>query len=53
MVKKLSRWITYFDDTDKILIALSTTFSGISIFSHLKIKKHIGIISSVLVLFFH
>ena len=52
MVKKLSENIIYFDYTDKILIALSTTFSGGSIFSHLKIKKHIGIISSVLVLFF-
>ena len=52
MVKKLSKYITYFDYTDKILIVLSTTFSGVSIFSHLKIKKHIGIISSVLILFF-
>ena len=52
MVKKLSKYITYFDYTDKILIALLTTFSVVSIFSHLKIKKHIRIISSVLVLFF-
>ena len=51
MVKKLSKCITYFDYNDKTLIALSTTFSGVSIFSHLKIKKLIGIISSV-VLFF-
>ena len=52
MVKKLSKYITGFDYTDKILVALSTTFSEVIIFSHLKIKKHIGIISSVLVLFF-
>ena len=52
MVKKLSKYITYFDYTDKMLIALSTTFGGVSIFSHLKIKKHIGIIIFVLVFFF-
>ena len=52
MVKKLSRYITYFDYTDKMFMALLATFSGVSIFSHLKIKKHIGITSSVLALFF-
>ena len=52
MVKKLSKYITGSDYTDKILIVLSTTFSGISIFSHLKIKKHLGIISYVLVFVF-
>ena len=30
--KKLSKYITAFDYTDKILIVLSATFSGVSIF---------------------
>ena len=30
--KKLSKYITGFDYTDKILIVLSATFSGVSIF---------------------
>ena len=52
MVKKLNKCITGFDYTDKILIVLSATFSGVSIFSHLKIKKYTGLISSALVLSF-
>ena len=52
MVKKLNKYITGFDYTEKILIILSTTFSRISIFSHLKIKKHTSLISSVLILLF-
>ena len=52
MVKKLNKYITSFDYTEKILIILSTTFSGISIFSHSKIKKHTSLISSVLILLF-
>ena len=39
MVKKLSKYITYFDYTEKSFIALSATFSGVTIFSHLKIKN--------------
>ena len=52
VIKKLYKYITGFDFTDKILIVLSATFSGVGIFSHLKIKKHTGLISSVLILFF-
>ena len=52
LIKKLNKYITGFDYTDKILIVLSTTFSGVSIFSHLKLKKHAGLISSVLILGF-
>ena len=40
LIKKLNKYITGFDYTDKILIVLSAKFSGVSIFSHLKIKKH-------------
>ena len=52
VIKKMSKYITGFDYTDKILILLATTFSGVSIFSHLKIKKNTDLISSVLTLFF-
>ena len=52
MVKKLNKCITGFDYTDKSLIVLSATFSGVSIFSHLKVKKYTGLISSALVLSF-
>ena len=43
LIKKLNKYITGFDYNDKILIVLSGTFSGGSIFSHLKIKKHTGL----------
>ena len=36
VVKKLSKYITYFDYTDKVLIALSTAFSGVTIFFSFK-----------------
>ena len=49
MVKKLSKYITYFDYTDKIF---HQYLVELVFFSHLKIKKHIGIISSVFILFF-
>ena len=52
VIKKLNKYITGFDYTDKILIVLSGTFSGVSTFSHLKIKKHAGLVSSVLILVF-
>ena len=39
MVKKLSKYITGFDYTDKTLIVLPSVFSGISIFFASKIKK--------------
>ena len=50
LIKKLSKYITCFDYCDKILIVFFAIFSGVSIFSHLKIKKHTGLISSVLIL---
>ena len=51
-IKKLNKYITGCDHADKNLIALSATFSGISIISHLKIKKHTGLISPVFILVF-
>ena len=51
--KKLSKYITGFDYTDKMLIAFSTIFSGASISSHLNfIEKHTGLITSTFVLIF-
>ena len=40
----MSKYITGFDYTDEILIVLATTVSGISVFSHLKIKKHTSLL---------
>ena len=51
MVKKMSKYMTGFDYTVKILIIFSAMFSGVSIFSHLKIKRHTCLISSVFILF--
>ena len=51
-IKKLSKYITGFDYTDKILTVFLTIFSGLNIFSHVKTKKQTGLISSVFSLFF-
>ena len=51
-IKKLSKYITGFDYCDKILTVFLTVFSGVSILSHLKTKKHTGLVSSILTLFF-
>ena len=47
LTKKLSKYITCFDYTDKILTVFLTIFSGINIFSHFKEKEYAGLISSV------
>ena len=52
IIEKLNKHITGFDYTDKILIVLSATFSEVSIFSHLKLKKYTGLVSSIFILFF-
>ena len=52
VTKKLSKYIAGFHYTDKVFIVLSATFSGVSIFSHLKIKNHTDLINSVLILVF-
>ena len=51
-IKKLSKYITGFDYTDKVLTVFLTVFSAVSIFSHIKTKKHTGLVSTVLILFF-
>ena len=38
-IKKLSKYITGFDYTDKVLTVFLTVFSAVSIFSHIKTKK--------------
>ena len=50
--KKLSKYITGFDYTDKILTVFLTIFSGVNIFSHVEKRKHAGLIISVFSLFF-
>ena len=52
LIKKLSKYITCFDYTDKILTAFLTIFSAVNIFSHVKKRKHAGLIISVFRLFF-
>ena len=53
VIIKLSKYITGFDYNDKILIAFSKIFSGVSISSHLNfIEKHRGITTSTFVLIF-
>ena len=52
LTKKLSKYITCFDYTDKILTAFLTIFSRVNVFSHVKKRKHAGLILSVFSLFF-
>ena len=42
LIKTLSRYITDFDYADKYFL---TVFSSVSNFSHIKTKKHVGLIS--------
>ena len=51
LIKKLSKYITGFDYTDKILTGFLTVFSGVNIFSHVKKRKH-AVLISVFSLFF-
>ena len=53
IIKKLSKYITCFDYTDKILSVCLTILSGVNIFPHIKAKKHTGLISSVFSLFLY
>ena len=39
LIKKLSKYITGFDYTDKILTLILTMFSGLNIFPHIKTKN--------------
>ena len=51
--KKLGRYVTIFDYIDKILIALSTATSGVSIISFTNtINKSVGIVSASFTLIF-
>ena len=47
LTKKLSKYITCFDYTDKISTVFLTIFSGVNIFSHVKEKEYTGLISSL------
>ena len=53
LIKKLSKYITAFDYTDKVLTVFLTVFSGTNIFVHTKDKKRLlGLITSVFSLVF-
>ena len=47
LTKKLSKYITGFDYTDKILTVFLTIFSGVNIFSHVKEKEYTALTSSI------
>ena len=47
LTKKLSKYITCFDYTDKILTVFLTIFSGVNIFSYVKETEYTGLISSI------
>ena len=52
-VKKLSKYITGFDYTDKILTFSLTVFSGTNIFAHVEARKRLlGLITAVFSLVF-
>ena len=52
LIRKLGKYITGFHYTDKIVTVFLTIFSGANIFSHVKKRKHAGLIISVFSLFF-
>ena len=53
LIKKLSKYITGFDYTDKVLTVFLTVFGGTNIFVHTKDKKRLlGLITSVFSLVF-
>ena len=53
VVKKLSKFVSSLNYTDKVLIVLSATSGGVSIISHANIiGKHLGIISSIFIVVF-
>ena len=53
LTNKLSKYLTIFDISNKILIAVLTVFSSTNIFAHVKGKKKlIGLITSVFSLLF-
>ena len=47
LTKKLSKYITCFDYTDKILTVFLTVFSGVNILLHVKEKEYTGLVSSI------
>ena len=53
LTSKLSKYLTGFDYTDKILTAFLTVFSGTNIFAHVKREKQLlGLITSVFSILF-
>ena len=52
LTNKLSKYSTVFDYSDKILTVILTVFSGTIIFSNVKNKQLLGLITSVFSLLF-
>ena len=52
LTNKLSKYLTVFDYSDKILTVILTVFSGTIIFSNVKNKQLLGLITSVFSLLF-
>ena len=52
LTNKLSKYLTIFDYSDKILTVILTVFSGTIIFSNVKNKQLLGLITSVFSLLF-
>ena len=52
LTNKLSKYLTVFDYSNKILTAVLTVFSGTNIFSNVNNKKLLGLITSVFFLSF-
>ena len=52
LTSKLSKYLTVFDYSNKILTVLLTVFSGTNIFSNVKNKQLLGLITSIFSLLF-
>ena len=52
LTNKLSKYLTVFDYSDKIFTVILTVFSGTIIFSNVKNKQLLGLITSVFSLLF-
>ena len=52
LINKLSEYLTVFDYSNKILVAVLTVFSGTNIFNNVKNKQLLGLITSVFSLSF-
>ena len=47
IIRRLSKYVTDLDCADKILTGFLTIFSGMNIFSHIKDKEILGLVTSI------